>query len=80
MSAASRRALRLLVGPTDCRPLATRFQLSTGATPRSQLPSATGIDFDGCKGPQPPKSTRLPFEADIVLSPKPSHLVPESFH
>jgi len=24
------------------------------------------IDFDGCKGPQPPKSTRLTFDVDVV--------------
>jgi hypothetical protein len=35
------------------------------------------IDFGGCRGPQSPKSTRLPFDVDIVSSPGPAHPYPQ---
>ena len=40
-----------------------------GAETLERLGLAQAFDFGGCGGPQSPKSTRLPFETDIVLSP-----------
>jgi hypothetical protein len=35
-------------------------------TPRALEKIAEALVADGCGGPQPPKSTRLTFEVDIV--------------
>ena len=32
----------------------------------NRLRLTQAVDFSGCGGPQPPKSTRLTFEVDVV--------------